>query len=143
MSFRSKGSFDVNHFAKNISMVEDTSMQRGSVKFDLEETVKQFRKAVMKNLNSMFRTPLYLGYGGFLSCQNLEPRRPINKQKQVFLKESAENKNIIAIEQSLFRQAIHQDEKLSFESHRKAFGTPVKKTPIPVGVTPKRRSCYF
>ncbi len=52
-----------------------------------------------------------------LSCQNLEPRRPINKKKQVFLKESARrNKNIIAIEQSLFRQAIEQEEKLSFES---------------------------
>ena len=52
-----------------------------------------------------------------LSCQNLEPRRPINKQKQVFLKESAKrNKNIIAIEQSLFRQAIEKEKKLSFES---------------------------
>jgi len=51
----------------------------------------------------------------FLSCQNHEPRRPINKQKQVFLKESAKrNKNIFAIEQSLFQQAIKQDNKLSF-----------------------------
>ncbi|NCF30934.1 MAG: hypothetical protein GWP29_03495, partial [Bacteroidetes bacterium] len=59
---------------------------------------------------------------GVVSCQNLEPRRPINKQKQVFLKESAKrNKNIIAIEQTLFRQAIQQEEKLSFESTSQGF----------------------
>ena len=71
----------------------------------------------------MFRTfLLYLLVMGVLCCQNLEPRRPINKQKQVFLKESANrNKNIIAIEQSLFRQAIQQDEKLSFESSSQGF----------------------
>ena len=60
---------------------------------------------------------LFLFLIGVLNCQNLEPRRPINKQKQVFLKESAKrNKNIIAIEQSLFRQAIEKEDKLSFES---------------------------
>ena len=45
MSFRSKGSFDVNHFAKDISMVVDINAA-GGVTFDFEETVEQFRKAV-------------------------------------------------------------------------------------------------
>ncbi len=59
---------------------------------------------------------------GILSCQNLEPSRPINKQKQVFLKESAKrNKNIIAIEQSLFQQAIKQDKKLTFKPTSQGF----------------------
>ena len=65
----------------------------------------------------MFR-PLLLSLILFciLSCQNLEPRRPINKQKQVFLRESAKrNKNIINIEQSLFRQVIEREDKLYFE----------------------------
>ena len=65
---------------------------------------------------------LYLVSIGVFGCQNLEPRRPINKQKQVFLKESAKrNKNIIAIEQSLFQQVIKQETKLSFESSPQGF----------------------
>ncbi len=53
---------------------------------------------------------------GVLSCQNLEPRRPINKKTQVFLKESAKrNKNIIAIEQALFQQLMELEQKLTFK----------------------------
>ena len=71
-----------------------------------------------KNQNLMFRTPiLYFLLFFILSCQNLQPRRPLNKKKQVFLKESAKrNKNIFAIEQSLFRQVIEIEEKLFFEN---------------------------
>ena len=37
------------------------------------------------------------------ACGESEPRRPINKQKQIFLKESAKrNKSKIKIEQNLF-----------------------------------------
>ena len=66
----------------------------------------------------MFRTPiLYFLLFFILSCQNLQPRRPLNKKKQVFLKESAKrNKNIVAIEQSLFRQVIEIEEKLFFDN---------------------------
>jgi len=43
----------------------------------------------------------------FLSCQESEPRRPINKKKKVFLKESAiRNKNRFEIEQELFKKFI-------------------------------------
>lgn len=71
-----------------------------------------------KNHNLMFRALiLYFLLFFILSCQNLQPRRPINKKKQVFLKESAKrNKNIVAIEQSLFRQVIEIEEKLFFEN---------------------------
>ena len=71
-----------------------------------------------KNQNLMFRTPiLYFLLFFILSCQNLQPRRPLNKKKQVFLKESAKrNKIIVAIEQSLFRQVIEIEEKLFFEN---------------------------
>ena len=67
-----------------------------------------------------------------LGCQNIEPRQPINIQKQVFLNESAKrNKNIIAIEQSLFSKVIHQEEKLSFESSPQGFWFAYqKKTPL-------------
>jgi gliding motility-associated peptidyl-prolyl isomerase len=89
-------------------------------------------RSLKKNLILMSRTLfLSLLVVGVVSCQNLEPRRPINKQKQVFLKESAKrNKNIIAIEQTLFRQAIQQEEKLSFESTSQGFWYAYqKKTP--------------
>ncbi|MGA0373156.1 MAG: gliding motility-associated peptidyl-prolyl isomerase GldI [Flavobacteriaceae bacterium] len=76
----------------------------------------------MKNLNSMFRIFFLLIFLTHLNCQNLEPRRPINKQKQVFLKESAKrNKNIIAIEQSLFQHTIEQEKKLSFKNSPQGF----------------------
>ena len=67
-----------------------------------------------------------------LGCQNIESRQPINIQKQVFLNESANrNKNIIAIEQSLFSKVIHQEEKLSFESSPQGFWVAYqKKTPL-------------
>lgn len=74
-----------------------------------------------------------------LSCQNLEPRRPINKQKQVFLKESAKrNKNIIAIEQSLFQQAIKQDNKLSFNPTPQGFWYAYQKKNNTNRVLPKK-----
>lgn len=57
-----------------------------------------------------------------LGCQNHEARRPINKQKQVFLKESAKrNKNIITIEQSLFNQVIDKEDQLDFEVSPQGF----------------------
>ena len=57
-----------------------------------------------------------------LGCLNQEARRPINKQKQVFLKESARrNKNIIAIEQSLFKQVIDKEDQLNFEVSPQGF----------------------
>ena len=74
-----------------------------------------------------------------LNCHNLEPRRPINKQKQVFLKESARrNKNIIAIEQSLFRQAIKKEEKLSFKSNPLGFWYAYQKNTNSNGNYPKK-----
>ena len=58
----------------------------------------------------------------FLSCQNQEARRPINKKKQVFLKESAKrNKNIISIEQTLFKQVISKEDQLTFEVSPRGF----------------------
>ena len=90
-------------------------------------------RSLKKNLILMFRTLLLcLLIVGLLSCQNLEPRRPINKQKQVFLRESAKrNKNIITIEQTLFRQATLQEEELSFESTPQGFWYAYqKKTPL-------------
>lgn len=90
-------------------------------------------QSIKKNLILIFRS-LFLSIliVGVLSCQNLEPRRPINKQKQVFLRESAKrNKNIIAIEQTLFRQAIQQEEKLFFLSTSQGFWYAYKKK-IPI-----------
>ncbi len=80
----------------------------------------------------MFRTLLlYFFLVSILSCQNHEPRRPINKQKQFFLKESAKrNKNIIAIEQSLFRHAIEQERRLTFESASLGFWYAFQKSNI-------------
>ena len=89
-------------------------------------------QSIKKNLILMFRLLLLsIIIVGVLSCQNLEPRRPINKQKQVFLRESAKrNKNIITIEQTLFRQATLQEEELSFESTPQGFWYAYqKKTP--------------
>ena len=95
----------------------------------------------MKNINSMFRALLLsLFLIGVLSCQNLEPRRPINKQKQVFLEESAKrNKNIISIEQALFRQAIEQERGLTFESTSLGFWYAYQKSnPSSNGNYPKK-----
>ena len=78
----------------------------------------------------MYRAFLFsLMIVGVLSCQNLEPRRPINKKNQVFLKESAKrNKNIIAIEQALFQQVIELEEKLAFKITPQGFWyAPLKK----------------
>lgn len=61
-------------------------------------------------------------------CQESEPRRPINKQKQIFLKESAKrNKSKINIEQNLFKQAIKKDTNLKFNSSSKGFWYAYKK----------------
>ena len=61
-------------------------------------------------------------------CQESEPRRPINKQKQIFLKESAKrNKSKINIEQNLFRQAIMKDTNLKFNSTSQGFWYAYKK----------------
>lgn len=74
-----------------------------------------------------------------LSCQKHQPRRPINKQKQVFLKESAKrNKNIIDIEQSLFRQAIRLEKKLSFENTPQGFWYAYQKNTNSNGSYPKK-----
>ena len=61
-------------------------------------------------------------------CQESEPRRPINKQKQIFLKESAKrNKSKINIEQNIFKQAIKKDTNLKFNSSSKGFWYAYKK----------------
>ena len=76
---------------------------------------------------------------GVLSCQNLEPRRPINKQTQVFLKESAKrNKNIITIEQSLFRQVIELEKKLTFENSPLGFWYAYRKKTTTDTALPKK-----
>lgn len=57
-----------------------------------------------------------------LGCVKLEPRRPVNKQKQIFLKESAKrNKNKLAIEQELFKQVITNDKKLEYSATPQGF----------------------
>tara|TARA_B100000941_G_C28467732_1_gene534570 strand:- start:686 stop:1225 length:540 start_codon:yes stop_codon:yes gene_type:complete len=61
-------------------------------------------------------------------CRESEPRRPINKQKQIFLKESAKrNKSNINIEQSLFDQVIKNDTTLEFNSSPLGFRYAFKK----------------
>jgi len=56
----------------------------------------------MKNITIFMLNVIF-----FLGCKELEPRRPINKQKQFFLKESAiRNKNTLSVEQTLFRKII-------------------------------------
>ncbi|MEK9608607.1 MAG: gliding motility-associated peptidyl-prolyl isomerase GldI [Flavobacteriaceae bacterium] len=70
----------------------------------------------------MLRFFLLISFTSLFGCQNLEPRRPINKQKQVFLKESAKrNKNIVAIEQALFQQHIEKEKKLDFSTTPQGF----------------------
>ena len=70
----------------------------------------------------MLRFFLLISFTSLFGCQNLEPRRPINKQKQVFLKESAKrNKNIVAIEQALFQQHIEKEKKLDFNATPQGF----------------------
>ena len=62
------------------------------------------------------------------ACQKADPRRPINKQKRIFLKESAKrNKSKINIEQNLFRQAIKKDKNLKFNSSPQGFWYAYKK----------------
>ena len=66
-----------------------------------------------------------------LGCQNQEARRPINKQKQHFLKESAKrNKNMITIEQSLFKQVILKEDQLTFVVSPKGFWYAYKKIQV-------------
>ena len=48
---------------------------------------------------------LYICFLIFINCQESHPRRPINKKKKIFLKESAiRNKNKFEIEQELFKK---------------------------------------
>ena len=62
------------------------------------------------------------------ACGESEPRRPINKQKQIFLKESAKrNKSKIKIEQNLFDLVINKDTTLSFNSSPLGFWYAFKK----------------
>ena len=62
------------------------------------------------------------------SCGESEPRRPINKQKQIFLKESAKrNRSKINIEQNLFDQVIKKDSTLKFYSSPQGFWYAFKK----------------
>ena len=47
----------------------------------------------------------------FINCQESEARRPINKKKKIFLKESAiRNKNRFEIEQGLFKKFVKNSE---------------------------------
>ena len=76
-------------------------------------------------------------------CQESEPRRPINKQKQIFLKESAKrNKSKINIEQNLFKQAIKKDTNLKFNSSSKGFWYAYKKKGIRPAVRPIKRDLF-
>jgi gliding motility-associated peptidyl-prolyl isomerase len=62
------------------------------------------------------------------ACRESEPRRPINKQKQIFLKESAKrNKSKISIEQNLFNKVIKKDTTLKFNSSPLGFWYAFKK----------------
>jgi gliding motility-associated peptidyl-prolyl isomerase len=62
------------------------------------------------------------------SCGESEPRRPINKQKQIFLKESAKrNKSKINIEQNLFNKVIKKETTLKFNSSPLGFWYAFKK----------------
>ena len=62
------------------------------------------------------------------ACQESVPRRPINKQKQIFLKESAKrNKSKINIEQNLFDQVIKKDTTLNYNSSPLGFWYAFKK----------------
>jgi hypothetical protein len=62
------------------------------------------------------------------ACGESEPRRPINKQKQIFLKESAKrNRSKINIEQNLFDQVIKKDKTLKFYSSPLGFWYALKK----------------
>ena len=62
-----------------------------------------------------------------LGVKILSHGTPINIQKKVFLNESAKrNKNIIAIEQSLFSKVINQKKSCLLKVHLKAFGLHMK-----------------
>lgn len=62
------------------------------------------------------------------ACGESEPRRPINKQKQIFLKESAKrNKSKRKIEQNLFDLVIKNDTTLRFNSSPLGFWYAFKK----------------
>jgi len=62
------------------------------------------------------------------ACGESEPRRPINKQKQIFLKESAKrNKSKRKIEQNLFDLVIKKDTTLRFNSSPLGFWYAFKK----------------
>ena len=64
----------------------------------------------------------------FLGCKELEPRRPINKQKQFFLKESAiRNKTTLLVEQTLFKKIIKQEQNFEFKISPKGFWYAFKK----------------
>jgi gliding motility-associated peptidyl-prolyl isomerase len=70
------------------------------------------------------------------ACGESEPRRPINKQKQIFLKESAKrNRSKINIEQNLFDQVIKKDKTLKFYSSPLGFWYAFKKK----GKSPSKR----
>ena len=79
MSFRSKGSFDVNKFAKKYFNGGGHINAAGGVSsLTLDETVEQFIKVIAeKNHNFMVRiTFLLISSLILLGCQNIEPRRP-------------------------------------------------------------------
>ena len=62
------------------------------------------------------------------ACRESEPRRAINKQKQIFLKEAAKrNKSKINIEQNLFNQVMKKDTTLKFNSSPLGFWYAFKK----------------
>ena len=85
----------------------------------------------------MHRIILLLIISMISCCQESEPRRPINKQKQIFLKESAKrNKSKINIEQNLFKQAIKKDTNLKFNSSSKGFWYAYKEKGISPAVRP-------
>jgi gliding motility-associated peptidyl-prolyl isomerase len=87
----------------------------------------------------MFKSCVFLFAIGTISCQSPEPRRPINKNKRVFLMESAKrNKSIIAIEQSLFQQVINKEKHLLFSMTPQGFHYAHLKKSSQINPLPKK-----
>lgn len=76
----------------------------------------------MENLFSVLKKGPLLLLILSLGCQSLEPRRPLNKQKNTFLQGSAQrNKNRIAQEQKLLADIATKNQHLQFSTSEKGF----------------------
>jgi gliding motility-associated peptidyl-prolyl isomerase len=76
----------------------------------------------MENLFSILKKGLHLLLLLGWSCESLEPRRPLNQQKNQFLMDSAQrNKNRFAQEQAWLAQTAAQESELNFLTSEKGF----------------------